>query len=138
MIDTKRLDLFMERAKVPIYEQPTIPGDEVILRCAKLVAEESQELVEAIGFKSGPGGLIRTHGMPCLRHVMKEAIDNLYVTIYTLRAFGFSHDLIKQAWELVCNNNDAKFGEGSTRRALDGKVIPPPGFVKEDLSSLII
>lgn len=138
MIDTTRLDLFMERAGVRRFESPQIPNDETILRCAKIVSEESRELCEAIGYVVNPSGdLARTIAMPSLREVAKESVDLIYVAVYTMKAFGFSEAMIQEAWKLVADNNDAKFGEGSTRRPLDGKVIPPPGFVKEDLRSLI-
>ena len=136
MIDIKRLDLFMERAGVRRFEQPQIPDDVTILRCAKIVSEESRELVADLGYTVNPmGDIIRHHGMPPLRGVLKEAIDVIYVSIYTMKAFGFSDEMIARAWALVCDNNDAKFGPGSSRRAVDGKVIPPPGFQKNMIFS---
>lgn len=136
-LKTELLDEFMVNASVRRYEEPTVAEDQVLLRCAKIVNEESLELVEALGFREDSGSIIREHAMPSLRHVLKEAIDNMYVTLYTLKALGFSEQMIQKAWDLVAINNNAKFGEGSTKRPGDGKVIPPPGFVKEDLRSLL-
>ena len=136
--DLTLLDTFMKLAGVKFFESPTRPDDQTILRCAKIVREESEELIVELGYKDTGGTLIREFGTPNLRKVAKEAIDVIYVALYTLRAFGFQWKDIAEAWRLVAENNNAKFGEGSSRRPGDGKVIPPPGFVKEKLDSLDI
>lgn len=123
---------FMDAAKVS-FRDPHL-----FLRCAKLIAEESDEAIAELGFERlGNGSLGQRFGQPSVRKTAKECIDVIYVAVYTLYALGLSDETIKQAWDLVCKNNLAKFGEGHSFREGDGKLLPPPGFVKENLSSLI-
>lgn len=127
------LKAFMLKAGVRVPGTPEIPDDVTILRCAKIVREEAIELVEALGYDDK---LQRHHSQPSVRAVAKEAIDTIYVSLYTLVAFGLGN-YVQDCWDAVANNNLQKFGEGSTRREGDGKVIPPPGFVKETLENII-
>lgn len=143
----KRIEQFMRKAGQKIPIAPSVPTDDVIILRARLVMEETLELLEAMGVSVSVNDVscsppivmknlqfyLEPERWISLADVAKEAADLSVVTIGTLTACGI-HDV--QLLKVVDDNNLDKFGPGSYCGP-DGKWIKPPGHTKPDIYTLL-
>jgi len=123
------VEAFMLKAGVPVPDKPTNAVDEVIRRrCARLILEEAMEAIQELGFVYKNGELLSTHNIVNLAALAKELADSRYVATYAFSCFGLKDVPFQR---IVDQNNLMKFGPGHRFRE-DGKLLPPPGFVKAD------
>lgn len=111
--------LFMTEVKgLDLPRQPMIQMPLIRELCKSLVAEETKELAEALDEAD-------------LEHIAKEAIDVIYVALYTLNAYGI---LAEPVFKEVQRSNMTKAG-GPTRS--DGKQLKPTTYKPPDIASII-
>jgi len=87
--------------------------------CATLVAEETGELIEALGQKTAD-------------EVLKELVDVIYVVVRIAAIYGWP---LEEAFSRVHENNMAKVANGIVRN--DGKLTKAANHPKVDLKDLV-
>ncbi len=137
----KRVKTLMIKAGQECPDKPTIPSYEIRKLRAKLILEEAEETINALGFQSRccytldeldvePLG---EYNKLNIKDVIDGCIDTIVVTTGTLISYGVK-DVNPSL--LVDLNNLDKFGPGGYRRE-DGKWIKPPGHKPPDLEAEI-
>jgi len=141
-----QVEEFMVAAKQEIKTSPGAPSDDVIRLRAKLVVEETFELLEAL-FKTEADDRFYSDIKSSLSVVMNnypirvdmvevaDACGDIdYVTEGLRLAFGING---KPIADEVQRTNMEKFGEGSWVRESDGKQMKPPGWKAPDILKLL-
>lgn len=136
------VEAFMLRAKQEVPLVPTEPSAEVRLLRAKLILEEAQETIIALGCRialiEGDDNFSLEAAIDeCQPFIMTEVIDGVcdlsVVGIGTLSAMGVPDlPFIRE----VDANNLAKFKPGHSLRE-DGKLQKPPGHKPPDLRRIL-
>lgn len=118
---TAQVAEFHQAFDVPIVTSPQIPpADRAKLR-ARLVAEESAEVIEAI--ENGN-----------LQHIAKEIADLMIVLHGTVLEYGLQH-VMDKVMDEVHRSNMSKLGaDGKPVHREDGKVIKGPNYREADLT----
>ena len=100
-----------------------IPNGDQFNLYAKLMAEESQELSQAIQSQNN-------------EEVLDALIDILVVTIGAIHSAGFDAE---GAWKEVMRTNFAKINKetGKVVKREDGKVLKPDGWTPPDLKPFL-
>ena len=102
-----------------IHAKPKMPSEDTLQLRMKLIAEESQELLEAL--EEGD-----------LPHIAKELADVLVVTIGCASALGID---MNPVWDIVHDSNMAKIGGPVDPET--GKQLKPEGWKPPDIESEI-
>lgn len=127
---------FMELAQQELPESPTIPDEATLRLRAKLILEETVELIHGLGFDivNGQEGALtvsKNHSRPPnLAEIIDGVCDVRVVTTGTLLACGVPPDYFQ---DLVDDNNLEKFGPGSYKNEY-GKWIKPPSHRPPDIA----
>ncbi len=140
----KSVEEFMYRAKQDVPYFPAIPDEKTRLRQARLIMEESIELIESLGIGISVGGARITKDnfssnalddrRPIdLSEVAKEVADLHVVATGAASACGIR---MKPIQEAVDKSNLEKFGPGSYTD-VHGKLIKPPDWQRPDIESLL-
>lgn len=112
---------FHEAFGIPILDSPQIPDEQRVKLRARLVAEESQEVIEAM--QSGN-----------LQHIAKEMADLMIVLHGAALEFGLQH-VMDQVMDEVHRSNMSKLGpDGKPLHREDGKVLKGPNYSEADLT----
>lgn len=122
-----RIEKFMKASGQEVPDEVTVPDYSVRLLRAKLILEEAEEVIEALGFRwDQEGGLFQElpEGASTPGEILKELADLSVVTIGTMSALGAEDGAILK---LVDENNLTKIG-GPVRE--DGKLLKPEGYQK--------
>lgn len=127
----RRVEAFMRGANHPVPSFPRVPNEEVRLLRAKLIYEETLEVLDAMGVEvlHSPGTepkftCVKEDGEVSLGHVLKELADCSVVVYGTISAFGAKDEPILK---IVDNNNLSKIGPGAKWRS-DGKLLKPDDY----------
>jgi predicted HAD superfamily Cof-like phosphohydrolase len=116
---------FHEKFGQPVLEKPTLPTSDRLLLRERLITEEYNELIKALGLDlSEPGSFD-----------MPETADAIADLIYVL--IGTAHELgipLGHVWNAVQASNMAKEG-GPTRG--DGKILKPAGWMAPDIAGIL-
>lgn len=131
----KKVLEFTKLAKQDIPQTPSIPNEKTRSLRAKLILEETLEVLEELGYAPVQQVQLKQIGsIGKIEDLAKELCDLKVVTTGTAISYGFDLDVVQDA---VDNNNLDKFGPGHSFRD-DGKLIKPPGFKKPNLSESIV
>ncbi len=106
--------LFMVRAKQSTSLTPCIPPSHVLELRARLLMEEVQETIKALG---------QTGGEPDIVEIIDGCVDIIYVALGTLASCGIPDKIFLKE---VCENNLTKVVPTCT--LVDGKVQKPEGY----------
>lgn len=118
-----RVKQFMTTFGQEVKESPEFPSDEVAELRIKLIAEELQELVDAINDKD-------------IVEVADALTDILYVTYGAGHSFGIDLD---RCFNEVQRSNMSKLGEdGKPIYREDGKIMKGPNYSEPDLKSVLL
>lgn len=121
---TELLKEFMDAFGCVQNDTPTIVDPKTAMLCTKLRVSEKSETIEAMADENLVG-------------VLDGLIDQLYVVIYTARAYGLA-DLLVPAFMMVHDNNMSKLGlDGKPIKDASGKVRKPEGYKPVDLRPLL-
>ena len=100
-----------------------------LLLCKNLIAEESQETLDALAkYKGSPS-------LENLTEAVDGAIDTIYVCAFFLNQMGLNSEA---HWKLVQERNMAKFPDGKVLKNEYGKVVKPAGWYPPDHLPLLI
>lgn len=120
-----------------VSREPLIPSKEDQLLRFRLIMEEYDELVLAMGFGKVEG-IYHTPGTNAevIANIAKEAADLIYVVLGTCAYYGINIPLV---WEEVHLSNMHKVNHetGRVERREDGKVLKPDGWIPPDIHSII-
>ncbi len=120
---TAQVAEFHQAFDIPILDSPQIPNGARVKLRARLIGEESQEVIEAL--ESGN-----------LQHIAKELADLLIVLHGTVLEFGLQN-VMDQVITEVHRSNMSKLGTDSKPVLReDGKVIKGPHYREADLTFL--
>jgi len=121
---------FHDRFGVPALEVPRVPSDDRRNLRVRLITEEYNELIDAIGFRSMGGGedWLATCDLP---ETADAIADLIYVLIGTAHEFGIP---LQAVWDEVHVSNLAKVGGGQDSK---GKIRKPPGWVAPDVAGVL-
>lgn len=131
---------FHEKFGVPALEVPGVPDESRVELRMRLIQEEFEELIEAMGYwipDDGPPerdtkGLFSDTPPPLDLPKTADAIaDLIYVLIGTAHEFGIP---IEAVWNAVQATNMAKVGGGEDAK---GKIQKPPGWVAPDVEGIL-
>lgn len=118
---TAQVAQFHQAFNIPILDSPQVPDAERAQLRARLVGEESREVMEAL--QSGN-----------LQHIAKEIADLMIVLHGTVLEYGLQH-VMEEVMEAVHNSNMSKLGpNGKPLHREDGKVIKGPNYQEADLT----
>lgn len=118
---TAQVAEFHRAFDIPILETPQVPGKERAELRARLIAEESREVIEAL--ESGN-----------LQHIAKEMADLMIVLHGTVLEYGLQNHM-EQVMEEVHRSNMSKLGpNGKPVHRADGKVMKGPDYQEADLT----
>jgi NTP pyrophosphatase (non-canonical NTP hydrolase) len=107
----------------------TDPREKVIEVCKRLIAEETEETLDAIAFYKQSGSLEH------LAEAVDGAIDTIYVCIFFLNQMGIDG---QAHWNLVQERNMAKFPGGIALKNEHGKIQKPEGWFPPNHLPLLI
>lgn len=140
-IHQQRVNEFMNLAKQPIPNKPTLPDDKTRKLRAKLIFEECWETIRDLGFDITLDGATipkevgyTPNDKECLKGIADGCADISVVTMGCASACGID---MEPVLEEVDNNNLAKFGPGHSYRE-DGKLIKPPNHKPPNLADILI
>ena len=126
---------FMDTMGQECPQKPTIPSLEVRALRAKLILEETQETIAALGFEVRYEMRWRDTGKANLTEIADGIADLNYVAYGTAIACGLDMAPIEAE---VHRSNMSKLGtDGKILKNKDGKVVKPPSFSPPDIASLI-
>lgn len=112
---------FHRAFNIPILDSPQLPNAERLKLRARLVGEESREVMEAL--QEGN-----------LQHVAKEIADLMIVLHGTVLELGLQHVMDEVITE-VHRSNMSKLGpDGKPIHREDGKVLKGPNYTEADLT----
>lgn len=126
MTDTlKSVQEFHEAFDLPVLDEPGISDAKTNLLRINLLAEELEELKEALA----AGNIVE---------VLDALTDLQYVLDGAYLSFGL-HDVKHAAFDEVHRSNMSKLGADGKpiRRPEDGKVLKGPDYFKPDLSKFV-
>jgi len=135
----ERVTRFMLRAGQEVPSKISIPSEEVRRLRAKLILEEAEETIIALGYNiyEGEDGELHVRRHPYLQPNLVEIIDGVadlsVVNIGTSIACGVD---IRPILKAVDQNNLDKFGPGHSIRE-DGKLVKPPNHTPPDIKRLL-
>lgn len=118
------LEFITESGGSPKTEVPNYPSKQIQDLARRLVAEESRELCEALEVDD-------------LAHIAKEAVDVIYVVLWTCLYHGIP---LLDVWDEVQRTNMLKrFPDGTFHHDpnIDNKVIKPPGWKPPDVEYVL-
>lgn len=120
---------FHDKFGVPVLTVPTVPSGERIALRMRLIAEEFDELREAIAVRET---IDNEWLSDCDLPETADAIaDLIYVLIGTAHEFGIP---LQAVWDRVHAANMAKEGGGTDAK---GKIQKPPGWVAPDVAGAL-
>ena len=125
---------FHDKFGVPAVDKPQIPGDERIALRERLISEEYEELMVALGFcsyHSDMGSGWQRCTTTSLPETADAIADLIYVLIGTAHEFGIP---LRAVWDAVHVSNMAKVGGGQDSK---GKIQKPPGWVAPDVAGVL-
>jgi predicted HAD superfamily Cof-like phosphohydrolase len=112
---------FHKAFDIPILDSPQVPNQDRVKLRARLVAEESQEVIEAMESRN-------------LQHIAKEMTDLMIVLHGAALEFGLQH-VMDQVMDEVHRSNMSKLGaDGKPVYRADGKVLKGPNYSEADLT----
>ncbi len=118
---TKQVAEFHKAFGIPVLNSPQLPDAERLKLRARLVGEESHEVMEAL--QSGN-----------LQHIAKEIADLMIVLHGTVLELGLQ-DVMDEVMKEVHRSNMSKLGtDGKPIHREDGKVLKGPGYSEADLT----
>ncbi len=118
---THQTAIFHTAFGIPIQDSPQVPDEARAKLRARLIAEESAEVIEAI--ESGN-----------IQHIAKEIADLMIVLNGTVLEYGLQH-VMDQVMDEVYRSNMSKLGaDGQPVHREDGKVIKGPHYSIADLT----
>jgi len=118
---TVQVAQFHEAFNIPILDSPQVPDAARAQLRARLVGEESREVMEALQSRN-------------LQHIAKEIADLMIVLHGTVLEYGLQH-VMEEVMEEVHRSNMSKLGpDGKPLHREDGKVIKGPNYQEADLT----
>lgn len=118
---TQQVAEFHKAFNIPILNNPQLPSMERLKLRAKLVGEESREVMEALEGND-------------LQHMAKEIADLMIVLHGTVLELGLQNEIDKIMDE-VHRSNMSKLGpDGKPIHREDGKVLKGPNYTEADLT----
>lgn len=121
---------FHERFGVPVLGRPEVPSDDRVNLRMRLIAEEFNELKEALGFREIGGD--KWLGECDLIETADAIADLIYVLIGTAHEFGIP---LGHVWNAVQESNMAKVGGGQDAK---GKIQKPEGWKPPPVREILI
>jgi predicted HAD superfamily Cof-like phosphohydrolase len=114
----------------PALDNPAVPSEDRIALRWRLIAEEFEELRDALGVgcPHGANSPLRPADLP---EVADAIADAIYVLVGTAHEFGIP---LGHVWNAVHSSNMAKEG-GPTR--IDGKILKPEGWQAPDVAGIL-
>jgi predicted HAD superfamily Cof-like phosphohydrolase len=126
---------FHSKFGVPVETVPRVPAEERIMLRFRLVQEEYEELIQAMGVEEcGPPGETWWEANQKKTHLPETAdaiADLIYVLIGTAHEMGIP---LQAVWDRVQAANMAKVGGGQDAK---GKVMKPPGWIAPDIAGVL-
>ncbi len=121
----EHVQVFHETYGLPVKDAPDISDEKVNILRINLLAEELEELQEALD----AGDIVE---------VLDALTDLQYVLDGAYLSFGL-HDVKMAAFEEVQRSNMSKLGEDGNPivRESDGKILKGPNFFQPDLSQFV-
>ena len=113
------VELFHSKFGISIKITPEIPDMSVQVRRIRLIKEETNELLTAIGNQD-------------IVEVADGIADAIYVILGTAIEYGID---ARPIWDEVQRTNMAKEGGGVRE---DGKILKPDGWIPPDIGSLLV
>jgi predicted HAD superfamily Cof-like phosphohydrolase len=121
---------------------PSVPPEDSRLLGARLVSEEYEEMMEAVGVSTDePCGCgcdchqpARIYRPASIENVVDAAADLFYVILGVVQRFGISEEQFYRVWAEVTRANMAK--ADGPRRA-DGKRLKPDGWTPPNIEAAL-